>query len=166
MAYAWTRRTSFHPLSLAMRTYDCHEFVPFSCTNSQYVSCPARGARQLNLRSYTSRSTWNVWNNHRITAPYVRCSGLGRGTVADLKLSYLAPRAGQPTYWELVQLKGTNSWQSYVRMAREGGWKLVLLVQAYAKPTPPSAAEQGGGADAEETGAVADSELGPARDEA
>ena len=70
--------------------------------------------------------------------------------VYDLRLSCLAPRAGQPTYWELVQLKGTNSWQSYVRMAREGGWKLVLLVQAYAKPTPPSAAEQEGGADAEE----------------
>ena len=29
--------------------------------------------------------------------------------VYDLRLSCLAPWAGQPTYWELVQLKGTNS---------------------------------------------------------
>ena len=70
--------------------------------------------------------------------------------VPDFFFGVSTPRTGQPTYWELVRLKGTNSWQSYVRMARERGWKLVLLVQAYAKPTPPSAAEQEGGADAEE----------------
>ena len=70
--------------------------------------------------------------------------------VYDLKLSCLSPRRAQPTYWELVQLRGPKSWQSYVRIAREAGWKLVLLVQAYAKPTPPPAAEQEGGVEAEE----------------
>ena len=49
-----------------------------------------------------------------------------------------------------MQLKGTRSWQSYVRRVREERWDLVLLVQAYAKPTPASAAEQEGGGDAEE----------------
>ena len=43
-----------------------------------------------------------------------------------------------------MQLKGTRSSQSYVRMTREEWWDLILLAQAYAKPTPALGAEQEG----------------------
>lgn len=44
----------------------------------------------------------------------------------DSKLHGVATWA-QHTYWKLVELKDPNWWSSYLRLAKERGWELVLL---------------------------------------